>query len=88
MLNDIASLSRAVKEVNPSILVAVDGVCFLGAERFQQEEWGVDAALTCTLEIMYTHALGSCYDDIEAKRVAYLRITALCVIGSQLCAHT
>ncbi len=48
VLNDIAALSRAAKAVNPSVLVAVDGVCSFGAETFKQEEWGVDAALTCS----------------------------------------
>lgn len=48
VLNDIASLSKAVKEFNPSILVAVDGVCSIGGEEFLQADWQVDACMTCS----------------------------------------
>lgn len=48
VLNDIAALSKAIKSVNPDILVAVDGVCSVGGEAFEQDAWGVDAAMTCS----------------------------------------
>ena len=48
VLNDIRSLAAAARAVNPEILVAVDGVCSFGGEMFRQDEWGVDAALTCS----------------------------------------
>jgi alanine-glyoxylate transaminase/serine-glyoxylate transaminase/serine-pyruvate transaminase len=52
VLNDIAALAKAAKAVRPDVLVAVDGVCSFGAERFDMSEWGVDAALTCSQKAM------------------------------------
>jgi len=48
VLNNIGALSKAAKAARPDVLVAVDGVCSFGAEQFLQEEWGVDAAITCS----------------------------------------
>jgi alanine-glyoxylate transaminase/serine-glyoxylate transaminase/serine-pyruvate transaminase len=46
VLNDVKSLSAAVKAFRSDILVAVDGVCSIGGEVFHQEAWGIDAAMT------------------------------------------
>ena len=35
-----------MKRVSPSTLVALDGVCSVGAEAIKQEEWGVDVVMT------------------------------------------
>ena len=42
-MQGIASL---VKRVSPHSLVAVDGVCSVGAEAIHQEDWGVDVVMT------------------------------------------
>jgi alanine-glyoxylate transaminase/serine-glyoxylate transaminase/serine-pyruvate transaminase len=46
VLNDVQGISALVKKVSPGTLVAVDGVCSVGAEAIHQEEWGVDAVMT------------------------------------------
>ena len=42
-MQGIASL---VRKVSPNTLIAVDGVCSVGAEAIHQEEWGVDVVMT------------------------------------------
>lgn len=39
VLNDVKAISAIVKEVSPTTLIAVDGVCSIGAEEFLMEEW-------------------------------------------------
>ena len=48
VLNDIAALARTVREVHPNAFIAVDGVCSFGGERFLFDDWGVDAAMSCS----------------------------------------
>ncbi|KAK9765216.1 hypothetical protein K7432_006634 [Basidiobolus ranarum] len=48
VLNRVQEITKLVKEKSPNTLVAVDGVCSLGAEEFRMDEWGVDVALTAS----------------------------------------
>ena len=48
VLNDVAAISALVHRVAPQALVAVDGVCSFGAEEFRFDDWGVDAAMSCS----------------------------------------
>ena len=48
VLNDVRRLCQVIREVAPSALIAVDGVCSLGGEEFRFDEWGVDVAMSCS----------------------------------------
>jgi aspartate aminotransferase-like enzyme len=46
--NDIATISKAVRAVNPEILVIVDAISSLGCLPFATDAWGVDVATTAS----------------------------------------
>ncbi|KAI5813382.1 pyridoxal phosphate-dependent transferase [Pyronema omphalodes] len=48
VLSDIQAIAAAVKEVSPSTLVVVDGVCSVGCEEIQFTNWGIDVVLTAS----------------------------------------
>ena len=48
LLTDVAAVCALARRVAPHVLIAVDGVCSLGAEEFHFDEWGVDAAMSCS----------------------------------------
>ena len=48
VLSDIKSLSEMVHRVSPDTLVIVDGVCSVGCEEIQFDEWGIDAVCTAS----------------------------------------
>ena len=48
VLTDVSALCRLTRRLLPHCLIAVDGVCSLGAERFLFDEWGVDAVMSCS----------------------------------------
>ncbi|KAJ3213832.1 hypothetical protein HK099_007169, partial [Clydaea vesicula] len=48
VLVDVEKVSAIVKKESPNTLIAVDGVCSIGAEILRQEEWGVDVAMTAS----------------------------------------
>ena len=48
LLTHIPSLTATIRAAAPHAFIAVDGVCSFGAERFCFDDWGVDAAMTCS----------------------------------------
>ncbi|KAJ3206942.1 hypothetical protein HDU67_007844 [Dinochytrium kinnereticum] len=46
VLNDIKAISEVIRRVSPSTLIALDGVCSVGAEPIKQDEWGLDIVMT------------------------------------------
>jgi alanine-glyoxylate transaminase/serine-glyoxylate transaminase/serine-pyruvate transaminase len=48
VLQELPSLVRLIKSVQPDTLVCVDGVCSIGAEEFHMDAWGVDIVLTAS----------------------------------------
>ncbi|KAJ3093322.1 hypothetical protein HK100_006683 [Physocladia obscura] len=46
VLNNIEDICVLVKRVSPNTLIALDGVCSVGAEVIKQEEWGIDVVMT------------------------------------------
>lgn len=54
VLNDIGAVAKAARAAYPDILIAVDGVCSLGAEELRFDEWGVDIAFTASQKAFNT----------------------------------
>lgn len=48
VLSEIEALSQLVHRVSPETLVVVDGVCSVGCEDVQLDQWGLDAVLTAS----------------------------------------
>ncbi|KAI8924442.1 pyridoxal phosphate-dependent transferase [Entophlyctis helioformis] len=48
VLNDIRAIAKLVHEISPDTLIALDGVCSVGAEDIKMEEWGVDVVMTAS----------------------------------------
>ncbi|CAF0737880.1 unnamed protein product, partial [Didymodactylos carnosus] len=48
VLNDVKSISQLCKQLSPTSLISVDGVCSFGGERFAFDDWKIDAAMTCS----------------------------------------
>ena len=48
LLIDVAAVCALARRVAPHVLLAVDGVCSLGAEEFHFDRWGVDAVMSCS----------------------------------------
>ncbi|KAL9045788.1 MAG: hypothetical protein Q9214_001232 [Letrouitia sp. 1 TL-2023] len=48
VLSDIQALSELVHKVSPETLVVVDGVCSVGCEDIQFDNWGIDVVLTAS----------------------------------------
>ncbi len=46
--NDISAISKAVKAVNPEVLLIVDAISSLGCLPFATDAWGVDVATTAS----------------------------------------
>mmetsp|Transcript_29942 Transcript_29942/g.36712 ORF Transcript_29942/g.36712 Transcript_29942/m.36712 type:complete len:428 (-) Transcript_29942:30-1313(-) len=46
--NDIAKISKIIKDNSPNTLIAVDGVCSFAAERFYFDKWGIDVCMTAS----------------------------------------
>ncbi|TPX70637.1 2-aminoethylphosphonate---pyruvate transaminase [Spizellomyces sp. 'palustris'] len=51
---DIKSIAKLVQEKSPETLIALDGVCSVGAEEIRQEEWGIDVVLTASQKALGT----------------------------------
>ncbi|KAJ3049223.1 Talin-1 [Rhizophlyctis rosea] len=54
VLSDAKSIAALVKEVSPNTLIALDGVCSVGAEEIRQEEWGIDVVTTASQKALGT----------------------------------
>jgi alanine-glyoxylate transaminase/serine-glyoxylate transaminase/serine-pyruvate transaminase len=48
VLNDVKALAATVRQSHPNAFIAVDGVCSFGGERFLFDDWGIDAAMSCS----------------------------------------
>ena len=48
VLSEIKALSELVRRVSPETLIIVDGVCSVGCEEIQFDEWGLDVVLTAS----------------------------------------
>ena len=48
VLSEIKALSELVHQISPETLVVVDGVCSVGCEEIQFDEWGIDVVLTAS----------------------------------------
>ncbi|KAL8929382.1 MAG: hypothetical protein Q9172_000555 [Xanthocarpia lactea] len=48
VLSGVKALSELVHRVSPETMVVVDGVCSVGSEDIQFDEWGLDAVLTAS----------------------------------------
>ena len=48
VLSEIKALSELVHRVSPETLVVVDGVCSVGCEDIQFDNWGIDVVLTAS----------------------------------------
>ncbi|KAJ3210306.1 hypothetical protein HDU82_008378 [Entophlyctis luteolus] len=46
VLNNVGEICRVVRCLSPETLIALDGVCSVGAEVIKQEEWGIDVVMT------------------------------------------
>ncbi|KAJ3073122.1 hypothetical protein HDU98_002211 [Podochytrium sp. JEL0797] len=46
VLVDVEAVCKVVKRVSPETLIALDGVCSVGAEAIRQDEWGIDVVMT------------------------------------------
>ncbi|TPX58682.1 2-aminoethylphosphonate---pyruvate transaminase [Powellomyces hirtus] len=51
---DIQAAAKMIKEKAPDTLIAVDGVCSVGAEEIRQEEWGIDVVMTASQKALGT----------------------------------
>ncbi|CAK7909699.1 alanine--glyoxylate aminotransferase 1 [[Candida] anglica] len=48
VVSDVKAISEVVKKVSPETLIIVDGVCSIGVENLEFDNWGVDFALTAS----------------------------------------
>ncbi|KAL9001123.1 MAG: hypothetical protein Q9169_000306 [Polycauliona sp. 2 TL-2023] len=48
VLSEVQALSALVNRISPDTLVVVDGVCSVGSEDIQFDQWGIDAVLTAS----------------------------------------
>ncbi len=48
VLSDVKALADLVRRVSPETLIVVDGVCSVGSEELQFDEWGLDVVLTAS----------------------------------------
>lgn len=48
VLSEVKALSELVHRVSPETLIVVDGVCSVGCEDIQFDNWGIDAVLTAS----------------------------------------
>ncbi|KAL9601322.1 MAG: hypothetical protein Q9219_002617 [cf. Caloplaca sp. 3 TL-2023] len=48
VLSEVKALSELVHRVSPETLIIVDGVCSVGSEDIQFDNWGIDAVLTAS----------------------------------------
>ncbi|CAI4038689.1 hypothetical protein SMKI_06G0350 [Saccharomyces mikatae IFO 1815] len=48
VLSDVKAISQVIKQKSPETFFVVDGVCSVGCEEFEFDEWGMDFALTAS----------------------------------------
>ncbi|EGW30540.1 uncharacterized protein SPAPADRAFT_143334 [Spathaspora passalidarum NRRL Y-27907] len=48
VVSDVEAISKLVKQVSPETLIIVDGVCSIGVEDLEFDQWGIDFVLTAS----------------------------------------
>jgi len=48
VLQNVKEIAAVVREVSPSTLIAVDGVCSVGSEELRMDDWGIDVVMTAS----------------------------------------
>lgn len=56
VLTDVKAVSDLVQQVSPSTMIAVDGVCSVGVEEIQFDNWKLDYVLTASQKALSTPA--------------------------------
>lgn len=68
VLSDIKAVSELVHRVSPDTLVVVDGVCSVGCEEIQFDNWGLDVVLTASQKAIGAPA-GLCIMMLSGRAV-------------------
>ncbi|GAB7348127.1 hypothetical protein MBLNU459_g6144t1 [Dothideomycetes sp. NU459] len=76
VLSEIEALSKLVHKVSPETLVIVDGVCSVGCEEIQFDNWGIDCVITasqkaigCPAGLSIVMASGRAIKRFQSRRV-------------------
>ena len=72
VLNDVKALASTVRSVHPNAFIAVDGVCSFGGERFLFDDWGIDAAMSCSQKAMGAPP-GLCTLVLSQRALSYIK---------------
>ena len=68
VLSDVRAVSETVRRVSPNTLVVVDGVCSVGCEEIQFDDWGLDVVLTASQKAIGVPA-GLCIMMLSGRAV-------------------
>ena len=68
MLSDVQAVSETVRRISPNTLVVVDGVCSVGCEEIQFDDWGLDVVLTASQKAIGAPA-GLCIMMLSGRAV-------------------
>jgi alanine-glyoxylate transaminase/serine-glyoxylate transaminase/serine-pyruvate transaminase len=68
VLSNIKAISELVHKVSPETLVIVDGVCSVGCEEIQFDQWGIDVVLTASQKAIGVPA-GLCIMMLSGRAV-------------------
>jgi alanine-glyoxylate transaminase/serine-glyoxylate transaminase/serine-pyruvate transaminase len=76
VLSEIEALSKLVHKVSPDTLVVVDGVCSVGSEDIQFDNWGIDCVITasqkaigCPAGLSIVMASGRAIKSFQSRKV-------------------
>ena len=70
ILNDIASLRRAIDDAGHDALLMADCIASMGCDRFEMDAWGVDVAVTASQKgLMVPPGLGFVFVNPKAEAV-------------------
>ena len=72
VLNDVKALAAVARQVHPDAFIAVDGVCSFGGERFLFDDWGIDAAMSCSQKALGAPP-GLCTLLLSPRAVSFLK---------------
>jgi alanine-glyoxylate transaminase/serine-glyoxylate transaminase/serine-pyruvate transaminase len=76
VLSEIEALSKLVHKVSPDTMVVVDGVCSVGCEEIQFDNWGIDCVITasqkaigCPAGLSIVMASGRAIKSFQSRKV-------------------
>ncbi|KAF1355178.1 pyridoxal phosphate-dependent transferase [Delphinella strobiligena] len=76
VLSEIEHVSKLVHKVSPETLVIVDGVCSVGCEEIQFDNWGIDCVITasqkaigCPAGLSIVMASGRAIERFQSRKV-------------------